>query len=197
MDCKGSKTKEEKDNRTRWIPISEGLPQKPDYDWVLVKTEFNPEGWCGVPIVAELRNGVWYCEHCDGPMEETLSLKVIAWFPMESIKDPENKDTEATDESTMSSWAEREIEIACKRERAASDAKDGDWYYGCACYLSALKAFKSLSGDGHSGFSIGLTKNILNRLIDGKPLTPIEDTPDIWYGRSDVFGHHLPKGRKK
>lgn len=34
--------------------------------------------------------------------------------------------------------------------------------------------------DGHSGFSIGLTKQILNRLIDGKPLTPIEDTDDIW-----------------
>ena len=34
--------------------------------------------------------------------------------------------------------------------------------------------------DGHTGFSIGLTKHILNRLIDGKPLTPIEDTPDIW-----------------
>lgn len=28
--------------------------------------------------------------------------------------------------------------------------------------------------------SIGFTKNILNRLIDGKPLTPIEDTDDIW-----------------
>ena len=24
------------------------------------------------------------------------------------------------------------------------------------------------------------TKSILNRLIDGKCLTPIEDTPDIW-----------------
>lgn len=34
--------------------------------------------------------------------------------------------------------------------------------------------------DGHSGMSIGFTKNILNRLIDGKPLTPIEDTPDVW-----------------
>lgn len=28
--------------------------------------------------------------------------------------------------------------------------------------------------------SIHLTKNILNRLIEGKPLTPIEDTDDIW-----------------
>lgn len=34
--------------------------------------------------------------------------------------------------------------------------------------------------DGHSGMSIGITKNILNRLIAGKPLTPIVDTEDIW-----------------
>lgn len=77
----------------------------------------------------------------------------------------------------MNTWAEKEIEIACARERAASEQECD---YGTACYQSALKAFKSLTEDGHSGFSIGVTKNILNRLIEGKPLTPIEDTPDIW-----------------
>ena len=45
---------------------------------------------------------------------------------------------------------------------------------------ATLKAFESLCGDGHSGFSIGITKGILNRLIEGKPLTPIEDTEDVW-----------------
>ena len=79
----------------------------------------------------------------------------------------------------MTDWAENEVKIACERERAASGNKDG-WNYGCACYESALKAFKSLMGDGHSGFSIGLTKQILNRLIDGKPLTPSEDIPENW-----------------
>jgi hypothetical protein len=79
----------------------------------------------------------------------------------------------------MSSWAEKEIEIACAMERAA--CKDSDeWDYGCACYGSALKAFKSLMEDEHSGYSIHITKNILVRLIEGKPLTPIEDTPDVW-----------------
>ena len=63
--------------------------------------------------------------------------------------------------SKMESWAENEVRLACE-------------------YESALKAFKSLCEDGHSGFSIGLTKQILNRLIDGKVLTPIEDMPDIW-----------------
>lgn len=80
----------------------------------------------------------------------------------------------------MKNWAEKEVEIACKRERSGNETSEEEWDYGCACYESALKAFESLLEDGHSGFSIGLTQNILNRLIDGKVLTPIEDTPDIW-----------------
>ena len=84
---------------------------------------------------------------------------------------------------SMLTWAEKEIEIACKRERGDSPPEEFD--YGCACYESALKAFKSLIGDRHSGASIGITKHVLNRLIDGKPLTPIEDTPDMWNDISD------------
>lgn len=86
---------------------------------------------------------------------------------------------------SMKSWAEREVEIACQHEREA-DCKDGDWDYGCACYESALKAYKSLMEDSHSGFSISLTKHVLNRLIDGKPLTPIEDVEDVWGDISDI-----------
>lgn len=86
----------------------------------------------------------------------------------------------------MKSWAEKEIEIACAREKANAEDSD-EWNYGVACYQSALKAFNSLCEDGHSGMSIGITKAILNRLIEGKPLTPIEDTPDIWNER---FGFH-------
>lgn len=82
-------------------------------------------------------------------------------------------------------WAKREVEIACKREK--SDRKEGEWDYGCACYESALKAFESLCEDEHSGFSIQMTKQILMRMINGEPLTPIEDTDDIWEER--------PRGR--
>ena len=78
----------------------------------------------------------------------------------------------------MKEWAEREVQIACERENP--DRKEGEWDYGCACYESALKAFNSLMEDEHSGTSIGFTKQILNRLIDGKPLTPIEDTEAVW-----------------
>lgn len=91
-------------------------------------------------------------------------------------------------QSRMETWAEREIDLACKRERAAGSAEDEDWDYGCACYESAYKAFQSLMADGHSGMSICFTQQILNRLIDGKPLTPIEDTPDIWSDISDISG---------
>ncbi len=80
---------------------------------------------------------------------------------------------------SMTSWAEKEVEIACRRERELSGNKD-EWDYGCACYESALKALKSLAEDGHSGYSMSITKHILNRLIEGKPLTPIEDGDDVW-----------------
>lgn len=78
----------------------------------------------------------------------------------------------------LTEWAKREIDLACKKENPKWDGESFD--YGCACYQSAYKAFKSICEDGHSGFSIQATKDILNRLIDGKPLTAIEDTPDEW-----------------
>ena len=74
------------------------------------------------------------------------------------------------EKSGMEKWAEEEIRLACKK---ADD-------YGSACYKSAMRAYKSLLNDDHSGFSIHLTKNILNRLINVQPLTPIEDVPEIW-----------------
>ena len=58
--------------------------------------------------------------------------------------------------------------MACEREKSGDDG-DGFSEYGCACYRSALKAFNSLMEDEHSGMSIiGITRNILNRLIAGK-----------------------------
>jgi len=102
-------------------------------------------------------------------------------------------------------WAEREIEIAKKRERG--DGPKDEWDYGCACYDSAFKAYKSLWEDEHSGMSIMLTKRILNRLIDGKVLTPIEDTEDTWSQcepgeyqcnrMSSLFKYVLPDGTVK
>ena len=85
---------------------------------------------------------------------------------------------------SMLEWAKREVEIACKNENP--DRKEGEFDYGCACYEGALKAFETLCNQGHSGMSIKLTQHILNRLIDGRPLTPIEDTPDVWNGITEL-----------
>ena len=72
--------------------------------------------------------------------------------------------------SEVEKWAEEEIRLLCT-------VKGG--YFG-ACYDSAIRAYKSLMKDGHSGASIHITHGILNRLIDMKPLTAIEDIPEVW-----------------
>lgn len=89
---------------------------------------------------------------------------------------------------SMKEWAEKEVELACKwdmvnhttEDYTTEDYTKEDHAYFSAIYESALKAFNSLLEDGRSGMSIGFTKAILNRLIDGVPLTPIEDTDDMW-----------------
>lgn len=81
----------------------------------------------------------------------------------------------------MIEWAENEIRIALAREN-----ENDDFYeYIKACHESALKAYKSLCDDGHSGMSISVTRNILDRLVKHQPLTPIEDTEDVW---TECFG---------
>lgn len=90
---------------------------------------------------------------------------------------------------SMKEWAENEIRLAREKERSTTKNYD-EWDYGCACYESALKAFKTLLEDDHSGMSINITKSILNRLIDGNPLTPINDTDDVWNDICDRSGLH-------
>ena len=76
----------------------------------------------------------------------------------------------------MIEWAKKEVELAIANKKQIRECG-----YINVCYTSALKAFESLCNDGHSGMSIHITTNILNQLLDGKPLTPIEDTGDsLW-----------------
>ena len=89
------------------------------------------------------------------------------------------------EKSNMELWAEEEIRIACERERG--NTSENEWDYGGACYESALKAFRSLMEDGHSGFSIAITLDILNKLVKGQVLTPIEDTDDVWNKRRRAY----------
>lgn len=66
----------------------------------------------------------------------------------------------------MNEWAKKEVELFCK----------GQDDYGKLCAESALKAYISLCDDNHSGFSWGMTRAILVRLMDDLPLRPIEDS---------------------
>ena len=77
----------------------------------------------------------------------------------------------------MDSWAEREIEILKSKNKPESDE---EFDYVGECAESALRAYKCLMSDGHSGMSISITAGILNKLIKGQALTSIEDTEDAW-----------------
>lgn len=95
----------------------------------------------------------------------------------------------SNEEGEMSSWAKQEIELAIASEKESAKGTD-DWQYGASCYESAIRAYQSLLRDSHSGTSIQITKSILNRLIDGKCLTPIEDTDDVWNEIADRGGEN-------
>lgn len=76
-------------------------------------------------------------------------------------------------------WARREVALACISEKESVDKLE-DAITGIACYESALRAYRALTEYKHSYLSIQITKSIFNRLIDGKALTPIWDTPEVW-----------------
>lgn len=103
-----------------------------------------------------------------------------------SIVNDKSLGSSLDEESSMLTWAKNEIKLACNLEEEDSSMDSDEFDYGKECYMSAYRAFKSLCSDGHSGMSIGFTKSILNSLIDGRPLTPIEDTDDIWTGICDT-----------
>jgi hypothetical protein len=86
----------------------------------------------------------------------------------------------------MIDWARKEVEFAIKELREDTNGDNSMDGYIASCYRSALKAFYSLCEDGHSGMSIGVTKNILNGLISGRPLTPIKEDDDCWEYLRDV-----------
>lgn len=69
-------------------------------------------------------------------------------------------------------WAKREIDLQLK------DCKN-DWYAKNVLKCT-YKIFKKLCKQNHSGTSIQCVESVLNRLIDLKPLSPIEDNSEYW-----------------
>lgn len=84
---------------------------------------------------------------------------------------PWNKDIEKSNEIL---WAEREVEFALRFE-----PREG-YDYAADCYNRALKAYKILIGNSPDFCRINLTRGILNNMLEYKPLSPIEDTDDVW-----------------
>ena len=67
-------------NESKWIPVTERLPDTQEYDWVLAQVAFIPGNLYGVPVVAELRHGEWYDAY-DETIEGDFE-KVTHWMPL-------------------------------------------------------------------------------------------------------------------
>ena len=106
-------------------------------------------------------------------------MSILCGTPNTELENEVMDTPKEREEWNMDIWAENEVRIAKGAEEV--DLIDGEFDYGGACYDSALKAFKSLMDDGHSGFSIQMTKGILMAMLDHRPLSPIVDTDDIWF----------------
>lgn len=76
---------------------------------------------------------------------------------------------------TRQEWAENECKLLLKREQQPDGKKDVLDGYVASCIESALKAYKSLCEDGHSGMSFSVTRDILIKLMNDEPLTPITE----------------------
>ena len=70
--------------------MKDRLPEKPEYDWVLVHITLSPDGFVGLPHVAELRRGKWFSTEYDLPIEQILQGTVTHWMPLP--EPPEGKD---------------------------------------------------------------------------------------------------------
>lgn len=64
----------------KWILVAERLPDK-QHDWVLAACKLVPEGFYGVPHIAELRNGKWWADSGDFPLDE-IGVEVTHWMPL-------------------------------------------------------------------------------------------------------------------
>lgn len=65
-----------------WISVEDRLPEKPEYDWVLVHITLSPDGFVGLPHVAELRRGKWFSTEYSLPIEQILQGTVTHWKPL-------------------------------------------------------------------------------------------------------------------
>lgn len=72
----------------QWIKVEESLPDRKEYDWVLIQIQMD-DGFMCVPKIGEIRNdGYWHCAEYDElykigeSFEKGMRCKVIAWMPI-------------------------------------------------------------------------------------------------------------------
>jgi len=80
---------------------------------------------------------------------------------------------------TMSDWAEREVEIVISSLKK-SIKEDDDFKYSKSVYYDALKIYKFIMKQEHSGYSFGALRHILKKLINEMPLSPITGADTEW-----------------
>ncbi len=86
--------------QSQWISVEERLPEKPEYDWVLVIVRDKRDGFIGIPQIGELRSdGFWHTVTSDSfnttdfrriynttdALGEFLKQEVVAWLPIPSF----------------------------------------------------------------------------------------------------------------
>jgi len=74
--------------------------------------------------------------------------------------------------SQLESWAYEQIRAAGLFD------EDGD--YGGMIGKSVMAIVRVFAGQGHSGLSAAIVRNVLHRLLAWKPIVPIRDEPDQW-----------------
>lgn len=77
-------------------------------------------------------------------------------------------------------WAKHELNLARENEIAHA-VLVGDEDYGIMCYDAAEHLLEVFKEQGHSGHSARVVCSIFERLVKGKPLTPIKDEEDQWH----------------
>ena len=81
-------------------------------------------------------------------------------------------------------WAKNELKLARENEiakcKADPDYELGDEQYGLMCYDAAEQLLDVFEEQGHSGYSARVVCSIFERLVKGKPLTPVTDEDDQW-----------------
>lgn len=86
--------------QSTWISVEERLPEKPEYDWVLVIVRDKRDGFIGIPQIGELRSdGFWHTVTSDSfntpdfmriynttdVLGEILKQEVVAYMPIPSF----------------------------------------------------------------------------------------------------------------